>query len=556
MKKRYLLIIFIFLLLPSKILANTINDIDMSVYIDNEGTAHVTEVWNVEANKNTEFYKQYKNLVNSSITNFKVSMNNSPFTEMNWDINKNFDEKAYKYGYNYISDGVELCFGISKYASNIYTLTYDINNFIYNTSDDYQIIYWNFVQPSSDKIKNVYIKIYSDFKYEDTLDVWGYGKYGMPAYVYDGYIEVDTDGSSLSSSEYITLLVKFPNATFNTSNNTSNSFDSYLNMASVGAKKYKENKFSFGDIFSKLFSFGIPLLIVILGVRSSLKNGYGYKGNKVIKKGDVPFFRDIPCEKNIYLANTLAKLNKGLFTEYKETNIFGSILLRWIKDGKIKIITKEKGIFNKETSSLDLTLNPEIENVLEKELFDIMYEASRDGILETKELERWCSSHYTKFFNLFERINKVEIEKLKGENHIYNRTNKEECKRNNVMDDYMYEESTKLCGLEKYLREFSKMDTKEAIEVHLWDEYLMFAYIFGIADKVAKQFKHLYPEVLKNADYDFDTFIYIGHISSRSFNSASSARSRAQSYSSGGGGFSSGGGGGGSFGGGGSMGSR
>ena len=83
----------------------------------------------------------------------------------------------------------------------------------------------------------------------------------------------------------------------------------------------------------------------------------------------------------------------------------------------------------------------------------------------------------------------------------------------------------------------------------------MFAYIFGNADKVAKQFKNLYPEVLEDPNnkyrYDYNTLIYINHLSTRSVSAASTARSRAQNYSSGGGGFSSGGGGGGSFGGGG-----
>jgi len=98
------------------------------------------------------------------------------------------------------------------------------------------------------------------------------------------------------------------------------------------------------------------------------------------------------------------------------------------------------------------------------------------------------------------------------------------------------------------------MDTKEVMEVMLWDEYLMFAYLFGIADKVAKQLKNMYPEVvyqMENSNFDYDTLLFINHISTRSVNTASAARSAAQSYSAGGGGFSSGGGGGGSFGGGG-----
>ena len=70
-----------------------------------------------------------------------------------------------------------------------------------------------------------------------------------------------------------------------------------------------------------------------------------------------------------------------------------------------------------------------------------MHEASKDGILETKELEKWCRNHYSKFFGLFTRINNVQLEKLKINNHIYERTNKEECKCKNVMDDTIYEDS-------------------------------------------------------------------------------------------------------------------
>ena len=111
-------------------------------------------------------------------------------------------------------------------------------------------------------------------------------------------------------------------------------------------------------------------------------------------------------------------------------------------------------------------------------------------------------------------------------------------------------------GLKLFLEEFSNIDTKEVLEVHLWDEYLMFAYLFGIADKVAKQLKNMYPEVLMQEEFDYDTIIFVNNVTTRSVYAASSARSAAQSYSSGGGGFSSGGGGGGSFGGGGSMGGR
>ena len=549
-------------LLPSIILANEINNIDMDIYVDNNGTAHVTEKWTVKAKNNTEFYKQYKNLNESSITNYKVNMNGKNFELVDWNINASFEEKAYKYGYNYIYDGVELCFGISNYGNNNYTLSYDITNFIYNTSDNYQLAYWNLIQPSSDMIDNVNIKIHSDFKYSDTLDVWGYGKYGAPCYVYDGVIEMTSEGA-IGSSEYMTILVKFPANSFNTTATVNNDFNYYLNMANEGATPYKHKNnnrilSAIAEALPIVLGIGIPLIVIILRSMLHKKKKYGYKNNKTIDKANTPLFREIPCNKDMYYANCLVSLNDKLYKEYQETNIFGAIILKWVKENKVTFKVDPKGIFNKDSGTMDLTLNPTFDDPLEKELFDIMYSASKDGILEPKELENWCDNHYTKFFDLFKRINKREIEKLKANNHIYIRTNSNECKYKNVMDDTIYEDSIQLYGLKKYFDEFTKIDTKEVIEVHLWDEYLMFAYIFGIANRVAKQLKDLYPEVLNdpNVNFDYSTLMYIDHISYNSVHAASVAMSRAESYSSGGGGFSSGGGGGGSFGGGGSMGSR
>ena len=67
-----------------------------------------------------------------------------------------------------------------------------------------------------------------------------------------------------------------------------------------------------------------------------------------------------------------------------------------------------------------------------------MYEASKDGMLETKEFERWASRNYTEFLNLFKKIENDTIDNLKTEGHIRKRLNKQECKKKNVMDDSIY----------------------------------------------------------------------------------------------------------------------
>ena len=43
-------------------------------------------------------------------------------------------------------------------------------------------------------------------------------------------------------------------------------------------------------------------------------------------------------------------------------------------------------------------------NKVEQELFDIMYKASEDGYLESKELEEYCRNDYSKFFSIFTKV--------------------------------------------------------------------------------------------------------------------------------------------------------
>ena len=71
----------------------------------------------------------------------------------------------------------------------------------------------------------------------------------------------------------------------------------------------------------------------------------------------------------------------------------------------------------------------------------------------------------------------------------------------------------------------------------------MFAYIFGIADKVLSQLKKLYPEIIEENSKTYGSMMMASSF-------ASEAIKAANAYSAGGGGYSTGGGGGGGFGGG------
>lgn len=544
MKKKIFLFFIMMFIMPISALADTIYSVNMDINILEDGTANVKEIWDVKADSGSEWYKTMYELNNSELTNYKVTMDGKELSYKDWNVNETLSEKSGYYGINYASNGIELCFGKNDYKRHTFVISYTLSNYVFNTSDS-QVLAW-VIYPKAD-VNYFSAEISSYYSFPHTLEVWGYGYKGY-AYVENGVIKVSTESGLYN--DYVSVLVKFPLSTFNTTNIDSRyqTFDDVYKVAEDGTFEYDYGTDSSDSIFDIIFiilnfaiSFILPFGIVIFGIYQAKKVGYGYINNKTISKKNTPMFREIPCNKDIYYANALIKLNNF---GYKESNILGAIILKWVKEKKITFKNKTEGIFNKETSLIDLTGNPIFDNDLEKQLFDIMYTASKDGILETKELEKWCKKNYSKFFNLFKKIENRKIDELEEQGHIYKRKNKQECKKKNVMDDIIYEDSKKLYGLKLYLEEFSKMDTKEVLEVHIWDEYLMFAYLFGIADKVAKQLKNMYPEIIEQMDFDYDTIIFINYMSTRSVSVASSARSAAQSYSSGGGGFSSGGGGG------------
>lgn len=551
--KKILLFVFAFLFSISIVEAkNHIYNIDMDIYIDEYGNANIEEIWTVKGSDGTEWYKGLGDLGNSEISDFTVSMDGNELTYKSfWNINDSLEKKKGYYGINYSSTGPELCFGKYDFKKHEFKLNYTLSNFIFNV-DDAQAIYFTFIDRLSDvdfDSFNLEVKTYYDIP--DTLDVWGYGYKGY-AYVENGTIKMSNDGDM--NGNYVVLLAKFPLNTFNTNNSYSRfeTFDDIYNRAEEGTfdYDYDDDTSPIAMIVSFVYSLVMWILFVV-GITSVVNSSkYGYIDNKTITKKNTPFFRDIPCNKDIYYASALANLNK--FS--KETNILGAIFLKWIKERIVVIKKDEKG-----RASLVLQDKTKITNELEMKLYDMVFEASKDGILEKKELEKWAKRHYDKYLDLFTRIKDDYINKLKSNGHIFKRVNKEQCKVKNVMDDTLYEDSKKLYGLKLFLDEFSNIKDKEAIEVTLWNEYLMFAYIFGNAKKVMDQFKDLYPEIIaemESYNMDFDTLIFLNTISYSSASAASSARSAAQSYSSGGGGFSSGGGGGGSFGGGGGGGSR
>ena len=556
--KRILFLITLFLINISVVSAkdDVINRIDVSITLDNFGNAHIEEIWDVKANMGTEFYKAEYNLGNMEISNFKVYENGREFTFVNnWDIDASLSEKAYKNGFNYTSDGIELCWGKGSMGNHTFKLAYDVSNFVFKTNDA-DVIYWQVINEGMTSVpKNFSLVVNGFYYFPDTLDVWGYGYKGY-AYVNGGKIYMSNEeNTKLDNGDYAVLLVKFPLNTFtiNESNiyNDFISFDEVLTRAEEGTFSYNYNSNIFFEVILPiLFSFVFPLIVVFAVILLANQSKYKFEslGSKIDYK-NIHNFRDIPCKKDIFRAYFISqayKLNKN------EADFLGSVFLKWLFEGKIELQKQDnKTLFGKkEEQVIVLKDNITFDTSVEKEFYDILIKASKDNILESKELSNWSKNNYNKLFNLLKSFEAHGRTNYESEGLVY----KEKSKY--VIKDALKSEAINLAGLKKYLTEFSRIKEKTAIEVKLWKEYLMFAQIFGIADKVAEQFKNLYPKEIYElndtySSLDLGDIIILNAMSHSAVASATSARAAAQNYSSGGGGFSSGGGGMGSFGGGG-----
>ena len=529
--------------------ANSISKITMDIYVDKNGDAKIQEVWTAKTDKGTEGYHPYFNIGDSVITIDSVTDDKgNKYTEQKWNVKDSFQEKAKKYGIYKDGNEVDICWGITEYGRRTYTINYTIKNFIYNTSDDQQILFWTLIpKEMSDKPQIVYINIHSDERYSDDLPVWGFGNKGGTAYVYDGYIEMQTKtDKSLDTKEYMTILVQFPKGYFNTTAKINKTWEQVLKEAEEGSSKYNEFLDNLIGFLASIIPFVFFILVFIFAAKSSGSTNK-FKNKVMPKNKDTLPFRDLPCKDDYFLAYLIA--NEYGLTRQK-TDFLGALLLKWIKNGNVEVTTEEKGIFKTKSTKILLKLQPEEQ--MESDMFNMMKTAAKDEILESNEFKRYCSSHYSRVLDWFDKALDSTFNNIKDNNEYASK----EIKKGLFGESYIYTATDKtnelgkfMLGLKKFFKEFTQMHDKKAIEVKMWRDYLIYAQILGMAKEVAKEFKDLYPDMI--TDNDYNSIILIHDFSTTSVSAASAARSRAQSYSSGGGGFSSGGGGGGSFGGGG-----
>ena len=236
-----------------------------------------------------------------------------------------------------------------------------------------------------------------------------------------------------------------------------------------------------------------------------------------------------------------------------EQNFITAFFLKWIKEGIFTPVRQEKSFGRKENGFQLHVVEEYGMGPAEKFLYRVFTDMAEDGEVITEKVMRKYFKSHTYYFSRF----KTEIQSnstIALRNKGYMETKRTMLQWVKNLTDQGLELEERLMGFKNYLKDYSLLEEREAYDVHLWEEYMIWAAVFGIADEVEKQFRKLYPEI-QETNYAMTASVVL-YANSFSKNMRSAYSPPSSSRSSGGGGSSSVGGGGGSFGGGSGGGTR
>ena len=469
--------------------ANNVENIRIDVTLNKDGSALIEQEWRGTFFEGTECYYEFICDEFLEIEDFKVSMGNREYkTLSSWDVTASFSEKAYKCGLNYIGrDTYEVCWGISDYGGNTYKLSYTVKNMLlgYDDSDGFNFRFINPGMNTGPTDARITFRMADGTPITDeNCNIWGFG-YDGDIVFNNGFVEGYTL-YPLSYSNHMTIMMQFEKGLFEPTSFISEDFETEVKEPAFDGSYYDDYEEGF-DIFVVITVLMIVLVFGCVAVGLTWAIVQKVKKNKIEKNAQ--YVRDVPKE-DINVAYSLL----NALHDCEEGDIISARILRLIAKGVITPVDSEdKGFLS--GKKVSFRINTVDENEIEhwdKKLYAILKaSAGGDGILEPLEMKLYCRDHPSILRAFLSRC------KLSGEERLDELKCSKKGRYNAVT--YLSEEGIKmlsdLYGLKKYLKEFSLIDERTVNDTYIWQEYLIYATLFGIADEVADQLVKVYPQL-------------------------------------------------------------
>lgn len=470
MKKLVVIIITFILFTFDANALTTINNMEVNVYIDEEGTAQVEENWKLPDQNAGIIKKSFYNSTDVIIRDLTITDNRNHSYIQDMKINNNV------YHYNLVKKGKSNYLNINADGTeSVITIKYKVDGMI-KSYEDAEGINWYFLNTLSDMdVKSLNISISSYVPYtEVNSGLYSIGN-NIECRLQDGKIIITSSYPGINNKVY--LLTTFSNIPYTKKIKIKDTFEHY----------YKTNKPSvINDIRNFLASETVIIILIILiiivmaviinntiirtknNIFSCVK--VKSKVENITSINEAEYYEDIPCNNDFYRLEFLANFFK---ITKNRSNIISTIILNWILDGY--------GSIDIENKTIILEKDLKFVNPLDQELYTIIQSACTDLVIKNNNMSNYFKKNSKIIDEWFKHVYSYALECEYEEGNI---KVKKKCL---VANNVLVENANKLMGLKKYLLNFNQVPRKTQLTNDMYKSLLVSSCLLGLSDSLSKE---------------------------------------------------------------------
>ena len=334
--------------------AHKVRDLDITVELSRDGSARVTQCWNVEAGSNgTEWYIPVSNLGPMTIGDLQVYEGGAAYENLgdSWDVDRSRSWKERKCGIVRKSDGgAELCWGLGAAGKHLWEARFRLTGLV-QAYDDADAFNFMFVNPGmNEPPKHVRLTIVPAFDCPgwtcDNTRVWAFGFDGE-INVLGGKVVAETHAAFDSKSRMIAM-VRFEKGLFEPAVAVGGPVQALMDRALKGSSYGQEEEEEIPTVGKILL--GLVALVFLGGIGFvfymilALILGYRYS-RKIYGQHKIDSWSsEVPLEGNLLAAEYLLVKGERFGSVFSPEHIIGAFFLRWVMDGKVRVEPDNKDL--------------------------------------------------------------------------------------------------------------------------------------------------------------------------------------------------------------------